>query len=53
MTARLNNTAGAVTLSKTGKVGVHFSSKRMSWAYVKDRKIFYGIDQGEILEDSY
>lgn len=53
MTTRLNNTAGAITLSKTGEVGVHFSSKRMSWAYVKDSKIFYGIEQGEVLEDVY
>ncbi|XP_075973692.1 putative isoaspartyl peptidase/L-asparaginase CG7860 isoform X2 [Anticarsia gemmatalis] len=53
MTARLNNTAGAITLSKDGEVGVHFSSKRMSWAYVKDNKIFYGIEQGETLEEDY
>lgn len=51
MTARLNNTAGAITLSKTGEVGVHFSSKRMAWAYVRDDKIFYGIEQGEVLTE--
>ncbi|KAJ2945991.1 hypothetical protein O0L34_g4910 [Tuta absoluta] len=53
MTERLNNTAGAITLSKKGDVGVHFSSNRMAWAYVKENKVIYGIDQGQILEDSY
>ena len=53
MTSRLRNTAGAITLSKDGDVGVHFSSKRMSWAYVKEGKIFYGIEPGEILQEKY
>lgn len=53
MTSRLRNTAGAITLSKDGEVGVHFSSKRMSWAYVRDGQIFYGIEQGEILNEEY
>lgn len=53
MTARLNNTAGAITLSKDGDVGIHFSSKRMAWGYVKDNKIFYGIDHGQVLEEDY
>ncbi|KAL0893184.1 hypothetical protein ABMA27_014799 [Loxostege sticticalis] len=53
MTRRLNNTAGAITLSKDGDVGVYFSSKRMSWAYVKDGKIFYGIEHGQFLEELY
>ncbi|CAH2037298.1 unnamed protein product, partial [Iphiclides podalirius] len=35
MTSRLKNTAGAITLSKDGDVGLYFSSKRMSWAYIK------------------
>ncbi|XP_014366909.2 probable isoaspartyl peptidase/L-asparaginase GA20639 isoform X2 [Papilio machaon] len=53
MTTRLKNTAGAITLSKDGDVGVYFSSKRMSWAYIKDEKLFYGIEQGEVLEENY
>ncbi|XP_052759331.1 probable isoaspartyl peptidase/L-asparaginase CG7860 [Galleria mellonella] len=53
MTSRLNNTAGAITLSKNGDIGIHFSSKRMSWAYIKDKKIFYGINQGEVFEEQY
>lgn len=53
MTSRLKNTAGAITLSKDGDVGVHFSSKRMSWAYVKNGQIFYGIEPGEVLQEEY
>ncbi|CAB3229951.1 unnamed protein product [Arctia plantaginis] len=53
MTSKLKNTAGAITLSKDGNVGVHFSSKRMAWAYVKANLIFYGIEQSEILEEAY
>lgn len=44
MTKRLNYTAGAITLSKTGDVGVHFSSKRMAWAYQKANTIHFGIE---------
>ncbi|KAG7298536.1 hypothetical protein JYU34_018176 [Plutella xylostella] len=53
MTKRLNNTAGAITLSKSGQVGVHFSSKRMSWAYIRDGKYYYGIEQGEVLSEKF
>ncbi|XP_028178034.1 probable isoaspartyl peptidase/L-asparaginase GA20639 [Ostrinia furnacalis] len=53
MTKRLNNTAGAITLSKNGDVGVYFSSNRMSWAYVRDGKIYYGIEHDQVLEDAY
>ncbi|XP_050684467.1 isoaspartyl peptidase/L-asparaginase [Leptidea sinapis] len=49
MTKRLNNTAGAITLSKSGDVGVYFSSNRMAWAYVKNNKIYYGIDHDQTL----
>jgi len=47
MTARLNNTAGAITLSKTGGVGIAFSSKRMAWAYQLGNEMHYGIEQGQ------
>lgn len=53
MTARLNNTAGAITLSNKGEVGIHFSSKRMSWAYVKGNNLFYGIEHGQTLSEKY
>ncbi|XP_069358532.1 probable isoaspartyl peptidase/L-asparaginase GA20639 isoform X1 [Maniola hyperantus] len=53
MTDRLKNTAGAITLSKNGDVGIFFSSKRMSWAYIKSNKIYYGIEHNQILEEDY
>ncbi|XP_068631767.1 probable isoaspartyl peptidase/L-asparaginase CG7860 [Battus philenor] len=53
MTSVLNNTAGAITLSKDGDVGLSFSSKKMSWAYIKDEKLFYGIEHDEVLEENY
>ncbi|CAG9584753.1 unnamed protein product [Danaus chrysippus] len=51
MTKRLNNTAGAITLSKNGDVGIHFSSQRLAWAYIKSNKLFYGINHDEVFED--
>ncbi|CAG4983161.1 unnamed protein product [Colias eurytheme] len=51
MTSRLNNTAGAITLSKVGDIGIHFSSRRMAWAYIKNNKLMYGINHNQVLED--
>ncbi|XP_031332638.1 isoaspartyl peptidase/L-asparaginase-like [Photinus pyralis] len=42
MTERLHNTAGAITLSKDGDVGIGFSTEHMSWAYIKDNELHYG-----------
>ncbi|CAK1596308.1 unnamed protein product [Parnassius mnemosyne] len=53
MTSRLKNTAGAITLSKNGDIGIYFSSNRMAWAYIKDDKLYYGIEQNEVHEDGY
>ncbi|XP_045448522.1 probable isoaspartyl peptidase/L-asparaginase GA20639 [Melitaea cinxia] len=53
MTSRLKNTAGAITLSKTGDVGISFSTNRMAWAYIKSNKIFYGIEKNEVHEEEY
>ncbi|XP_049826433.1 isoaspartyl peptidase/L-asparaginase isoform X2 [Aethina tumida] len=47
MTARLKNTAGAITISRMGDVGIGFTSNRMSWAYQKGDKIYYGIEHNE------
>lgn len=47
MTERLTETAGAITLSNKGDVGMHFSSKMMAWCYVKAGKIHYGIKPNE------
>lgn len=43
MTARLNNTAGAITLDNKGEVGIFFTSEKMSWAYRKEDLLHFGI----------
>lgn len=47
MTSRLNNTAGAITISKDGGIGIAFSSKRMAWAYQRGDELHFGIEHGE------
>ncbi|XP_044258368.1 isoaspartyl peptidase/L-asparaginase-like [Tribolium madens] len=47
MTKKLNNTAGAITLSCRGEVGVGFSTNRMSWAYQKGDELHFGVDQNQ------
>lgn len=48
MTDKLHNTAGAITLSRAGDVGVWHSSRRMAWAYQRDNvHVYYGIEQGQ------
>lgn len=51
MTKRLIGTAGAITVDKKGDVGVYFTSRRMAWGHIKDNKIVYGINLGEILTE--
>lgn len=51
MTNRVGKTAGAITLSNRGDVGVSFTSRRMAWAYQIDNEIHYGIEQGQHLID--
>ncbi|KAG5881204.1 hypothetical protein JTB14_026646 [Gonioctena quinquepunctata] len=47
MTERLKNTAGAITLSKTGEPGIYFTSKRMAWAYQRGNTINFGIEHDQ------
>nr|AEE61641.1 unknown [Dendroctonus ponderosae] len=47
MTLKLKHTAGAITLSKTGEVGIGFTSEGMSWAYRKKSELHYGIEKGQ------
>lgn len=49
MTKRIGNTAGAITVSNKGDVGIAFTSKRMAWAYQIGNEIHYGIDPGQHL----
>ena len=45
MGSTVGDTAGAITLSNTGDIGIYFISKRMAWAYKKgDGSIVAGID---------
>lgn len=47
MTDRLKQTAGAITISKDGEVGIGFTSAQMAWAYVKGTEVHFGIDKGQ------
>lgn len=49
MTDRLIGTAGAITVDKSGDVGVYFTSRRMAWGYIKGNQIIYGINPNEVL----
>ncbi|KAK9506025.1 hypothetical protein O3M35_008039 [Rhynocoris fuscipes] len=49
MTRRVGKTAGAITVSNTGDVGIGFTSKKMAWAYQKGDEIHYGIGHGQHL----
>lgn len=47
MTERLTHTAGAITIDAGGNVGYYFTAKKMSWAYRKGDKVYYGIRNGD------
>lgn len=47
MTQRLNYTAGAITIDKTGQLGIHFTSIKMAWAYRKGNELHSGIRLGD------
>jgi len=47
MTKKLIGTGGAITIDKTGNIGIYFTSKRMAWAYIKDDTLHYGINRGD------
>lgn len=50
MTERFFGTGGVIALDKTGKVGIHFTSQRMAWAYQKLDKVYYGIEPDDHYE---
>jgi len=47
MTARLTQTAGAITIDPTGQVGFYWTSEKMAWAYRKGDEVHYGIRHGD------
>lgn len=49
MTKRVGKTAGAITVSNKGEIGVSFTSNRMAWAYQVNDEIHYGIEPGQHL----
>ena len=38
---------GVVAIDKRGRIGKHFTTKRMAWAHVKEHTLCYGIEPGE------
>ena len=43
MLKRTGETGGAITVSNKGDIGLHFTSDRMPWAYVKNDEVHYGV----------
>ncbi|KAH8405197.1 hypothetical protein KR222_008331, partial [Zaprionus bogoriensis] len=44
MTRRFNQTVGIIAIDQRGEIGIHTTSKRMSWAYQRGEQLHYGID---------
>lgn len=47
MKQKLPNTAGAITISKSGELGIDFTSNRMAWAYQIKDELHFGIEHGQ------
>lgn len=47
MTERVGKSAGAITISNKGEVGIGFTSNRMAWAYQCRGKVYSGIDKDD------
>lgn len=47
MTRRFNQTAGVISIDPKGNLGIHFTSRRMSWAYQRGGELHFGIDKDE------
>lgn len=47
MTERLTGTAGAITIDRSGEIGIYFTSQKMAWAYQKGETVHYGIKKGD------
>ncbi|XP_046395829.1 isoaspartyl peptidase/L-asparaginase isoform X2 [Ischnura elegans] len=47
MAKQTGQTAGAITISKDGEIGIYFNSRRMAWAYQQGDCIHSGIDHGD------
>ncbi|XP_034474558.1 probable isoaspartyl peptidase/L-asparaginase GA20639 [Drosophila innubila] len=47
MTDRFDETAGIIAIDHRGQLGIHFTSRRMSWAYQRGEELHFGVDAGE------
>ncbi|KAK3092679.1 hypothetical protein FSP39_005815 [Pinctada imbricata] len=47
MANRVQGSGGAVTVSKDGDIGKHFTTERMAWSWIKDGQLHYGLNPGE------
>ncbi|KAK9738159.1 Asparaginase [Popillia japonica] len=47
MTEKLKNTAGAITVTPKGEVGIGFSSNRMTWAYQIGDELHFGVNKND------
>lgn len=47
MTSRLTQTAGAITIDRTGNVGYYWTSEKMAWAYRRGEEVHWGIRIGD------
>lgn len=47
MTARLTQTAGAITIDRGGNVGLYWTSEKMAWAYRRGDEVHWGIRRGD------
>ncbi|RZC32974.1 isoaspartyl peptidase/L-asparaginase-like, partial [Asbolus verrucosus] len=44
LTERFHRPSGAITISKTGQIGISFTSEKMAWAYQVREDLHFGID---------
>ncbi|KAK3608610.1 hypothetical protein CHS0354_042608 [Potamilus streckersoni] len=47
MDKRVNGHGGVIVVGKNGDIGKFFTTPRMTWAWVKDNKLHYGIEDAE------
>ena len=47
MAQRVSGSGGVVTISCHGDIGVHFTTERMAWAWMKEGQLHYGLNPGE------
>ena len=52
MVEQIDGKGGVIAISNKGLCSQAFSTTRMAWASVKEGKVEFGIDHGEVLEDS-